>query len=136
MKLIGIDYGKRRVGLAVTDETGEFIRSLPTIDRNNKPDLIQTLCEIIRQEAPSTLVIGLPLDQNDADTPMSREIRSFAGHLCKKISLPVHFIDESLTSVRSNYIIRNRNNKYRRGKENIDRISACLILEAFQKEQK
>lgn len=136
MKLIGLDYGRKRIGVAVTDETGEFIRGLPTIDRTAcGGDCITVLGRIISRENPDRIVIGLPLDPNDAETTMSREIRAFAGKLSKVSSIPVEFIDESLTSRRAHDIIRMRRKKHRRARENIDRIAACLILEAFQREK-
>jgi putative holliday junction resolvase len=137
MKLIGLDYGKRRIGVAATDETGEFIRSLPTIDRSAfaGDDFLDALVAIINRENPETIVIGLPLDSDDKDTAMSLEIRKFAGTLSKAASVPIEFIDESLTSRRAHDIIRMRKKKHRRAKENIDRIAACLILEAYEREK-
>jgi putative Holliday junction resolvase len=137
MKLIGLDYGKRRIGVAVTDETGEFIRGLPTVDRlvSGTDDLLTTLVGIIGRENPERIIIGLPLDRYDEDTAMSLEIRKFAGTLSKVTSVPIEFIDESLTSRRAHDIIRMRKKKHRRAKENIDRIAACLILEAYVREK-
>ncbi len=135
MKLIGIDYGKRRIGLAITDETGEFIHSLPTLDRKTSPRYLNALCAAIKREQVSQIAVGLPLDQNDLDTATSQEIRAFAARLEREAGLPVHFVDESLTSRRAHDIIRNRKQKYRRNKKNIDGIAACLILEAYKREK-
>ncbi len=134
MKLIGVDYGQRRIGVAVTDESGEFVRSLAALDRKTSPQYMERLSGIIAQEQPSGIVVGIPLDVDGNDTRMSLEIRSFAASLAQKTSLPVHFVDESLTSKRANDIIRNRKRKQRRNKANIDRIAACLILEEYKKE--
>jgi len=135
MKLIGIDYGMRRIGLAATDESGEFIRSLPTIDRKTSNQFLEDLCGIIASENASQIVIGLPLNDDGVDTPMSLEIRAFAARLSQKIAVPIKFVDESLTSVRANDIIRYRKKKQRREKGNVDKIAACLILEEFKREQ-
>jgi putative Holliday junction resolvase len=137
MKLIGFDYGKKRIGVAVTDATGEFIRGLPTIQcgASGGADCLAVLCDIVRRENPMLIVMGLPLDTCDKETTMSREIRTFAAKLSEKCSLPIEFIDESLTSRRAYDIIRMRKKKHRRTKENIDRIAACLILEAYQREK-
>jgi putative Holliday junction resolvase len=134
MKLIGLDYGTRRIGVAVTDDSGEFIRSLPTLDRKKGTLSVEAIAALIKQENPEKIIIGLPLDKDDRDTAMSLEIRKFAATLERLTSLPVHFIDESLTSRRANVIIRNRRMKQRRNKGNIDRIAACLILEEYKKE--
>jgi putative holliday junction resolvase len=136
MKLIGLDYGRRRIGVAATDETGEFIRGLPTIHCQTRTDGLHAVCEVIKRENPGRIVVGLPLDIHDSETEMSLEIRAFAGNLAKAAGVPIEFIDESLTSLRAHDIIRIRKKKHRRTKENIDRIAACLIIEAFQREKR
>ncbi len=135
MKLIGIDYGKRRIGLAITDETGQFVRSLPTLDRKTSPRYVSALRTLIEQERVSQIVVGLPLDSCDLDTAMSQEVRAFAARLEREAGLPVHFVDESLSSKRAHDILRNRKKKHRRNKENIDAVAACLILEAHTREK-
>ncbi len=133
MKLVGIDYGRRRIGIAVTDENGEYIRGLPTIDRDRIPDFTSALCALIAAEQPSLLVIGLPLDINGDETVMSKEIRAFAAELKTASSVPVGFVDESLSSIEAAQILRFRKKKDRRNKEAVDRIAACLILESYKK---
>lgn len=131
MKLIGIDYGRRRIGLAISDETGTCVRGLDTIDRKKTPDPLLLLKDIVGSLKPAGIVIGLPLNLDDGETAMSREIRIFAADLEKTIPIPVYFIDESLTSKQAEGLLRFRKKKVRRSKETIDRIAACLILEAY-----
>ena len=137
MKLLGIDYGKRRIGIAATDETGEFIRGCATIDRKKCSDPISALKDIIAEESPGTLVFGIPLGPNDEETAMSQEIRAFARQLsdAAHLKIPMHFIDESFSSVRAQEILRFQKKKKRRNKNNIDRLAACSILESFQRQQ-
>lgn len=134
MKLIGVDYGRRRIGIAITDDSGSSVRGLPTLDRLKHPDAIGSLCTIITHEQPVAIVIGLPLSILDGETEMSREVRTFAANLKKKSNLPVHFVDESLSSVRSHDILKVRKKKQRRDKGNVDRIAACLILDSYIKD--
>jgi putative Holliday junction resolvase len=134
MKLIGVDYGRRRIGLAVTDETGSVVRGLSTLDRKKYPGLTSALASVIAAERPDAVVFGLPLDADGRDTAMASEIRVFAGAVQKDTRLPVYFVDESLTSKRASELLRFRKSKTRRDKKAVDRISACLILEAFLKE--
>ena len=134
MKLIGIDYGRRRIGMAATDETGTFIRSLSTLDRKTCSNVSSAIHDIVRDENPDTLVFGLPLDKNDDQTAMSIEVKSFAAAIAELTQLPVEYVDESLTSVRAHGIIRMHRKKHRRQKGNIDRIAACLILETYLQE--
>ncbi len=134
MKLLGVDYGRRRIGIAVTDEQGEYIKGLPTLDRKKTTDFLRSLEAIISHQQPRRIVMGLPLDIDGHETVMSLEVRAFAEKLQAISSVPVSFVDESLTSVRAAEIMRFKKKKDRRDKQAVDRIAACLILEAFRKE--
>jgi putative Holliday junction resolvase len=137
MKLLGIDYGRRRIGIAATDATGEYIRGCATIDCKTCAEPISALADIIARESPGALVFGIPLGPHDEETAMSAEIRSFAGQLAEtaQLKIPLHFIDESFSSIHAQKILRFQKKKQRRGKQNIDRIAACSILESFQRQQ-
>ncbi|HLV32526.1 MAG TPA: Holliday junction resolvase RuvX [Chitinispirillaceae bacterium] len=135
MKLMGIDYGRRRIGIAVSDETGRCIRGLTTVDRKKNPDFLSSLNNLIQQENPQELVIGLPLDVNDAETVMSKEVRAFADQLNRICGKPIHFVDESLSSKRASELLRFRKKKARRDKAAVDRLAACIILEIYREEK-
>jgi putative holliday junction resolvase len=135
MKLIGIDYGRRRIGLATTDETGTLVRGLATLDRKKYSDHCSAILSVIRTEQPGAIVVGLPLDADDRETAMSAEVRKFASSLEKATPIPVYFIDESLTSKHAAALLLSRRKKERRDKAAADKIAACLILDAFLREQ-
>jgi putative holliday junction resolvase len=135
MKLIGIDYGRRRIGLAATDETGTIVRGLATIDRKKHPDAVAALRTVIAREEPGALVVGLPLDADDRETAMSAEVRRFASALERTAAIPVYFIDESLTSKQAQTLLLSRRKKVRRDKAEVDKVAACLILDAFVRER-
>ncbi len=134
MKLLGVDYGRRRIGIAVSDESGRVVRSLPTVDRQKQPNAISALCTIIQQEQPQILIVGLPLDHNGAETVMSEEARAFAARLAEASRKPIRFVDESSTSQAATQLLRYRSKKQRRDKAAVDRIAACLILETYIRE--
>lgn len=135
MKLMGIDYGRRRIGIAVTDTTGTCIRGCDTIDRKKCTDSVEAVRRVVVAEEPGSLVIGLPLGARDQETLLSREIRDFAHQMRACTGLEIHLVDESFTSQLAKEMIRFRKKKERRRKENVDRIAACLILDAYQKER-
>ncbi len=137
MKLLGIDYGRRRIGVATTDETGICIRSCTTIDQKKCSDPISALTAIIDKESPGILVFGVPLGPHDEETVMSREVRAFAKRLTDQLQLelPIHFVDESFSSIQSQQQLRFRKKKLRRDKQLIDRLAACNILENYQRQQ-
>lgn len=128
---MSVDYGRRRIGLAVTDEEGCCVRGLGVIDRKKVQNCTEKLVTIINEEHPAELVFGLPLDIDDQETTMSREVRRFAAQIKEKCGLPIHFIDESFTSQKAAQLMLYRKKKERRNKGLSDRIAACLILQTF-----
>jgi putative holliday junction resolvase len=131
MKLLGMDYGRSRIGVAVTDETGSIIRGLTTINRKQSQDVIADLVQILTVEMPSTIIVGLPLDVDNNETAMSEEIRIFAAKIGERTAIPIKFMDESYSSIRSAELLRSRKKKERRVKASVDRIAACIILETY-----
>lgn len=131
MKLIGIDYGRRRIGIAVTDETATCVRGHSTIDTKQIPDPISKIIEIIKKEAADAIVIGLPLTYDDNETPMTSEIRKFADKLRPQTDKPIYFADEHLSSVKAAQLLQFQKKKVRRNKTTTDRYAACIILESF-----
>jgi putative Holliday junction resolvase len=136
MKLIGIDYGRRRIGLAVSDESGTCVRGYAVVDRKKRRQWREELLAAIRHEQPAGIVVGLPLDADDRETAMAAEIQKFAANLEKNTAIPVYYIDESLTSKQAADLVKFRKKKVRRDKRTVDRIAACLILEFFLRENK
>ncbi|MBN1761013.1 MAG: Holliday junction resolvase RuvX [Chitinispirillaceae bacterium] len=133
MKLISIDYGRRRIGIAIGGDPDTPVRGLPTIDRK-KHSAITSLTAIIEREKPTGLLFGLPLDSNDAETVMSKEVRTFARELQELTGLPVYFIDESRSSLQAGELLLFRKKKERRDKGSVDRLAACLILDQYLRE--
>lgn len=135
MKFFCIDYGRRRVGIAVSDPTGMLARSKTMIDRNIESDYLSKIVFFIHDENPDELVVGLPLDIDDNETEMSREVRKFVEELKLKLlpkNIPINFQDESFSSVKSNSILlQTKNRKKRQNKQSVDKIAACVILQEF-----
>ena len=134
MKFFCIDYGRRRVGCAVSDPYAVLARSKKMIDRKFAPDYFSEIISAINEENPDELVIGLPLDIDDNETQMSREIRRFAEELNCKLNkkFPINFQDESFSSIKAGSIlIKTKSKKKRAKKECVDNVAACVILQEF-----
>jgi putative Holliday junction resolvase len=134
MKFLCIDYGKRRIGIAVSDPTAALARSKAAIDRKITTNYFSQIAAFVDEENPDELVVGLPLDTDDNETEFCKEIKDFCeklnGVLTKKI--PINFQDESFSSHKSNLILRKTSTKKRRAqKGNIDCVAACVILQEF-----
>ena len=128
VKLIGLDLGLRRIGVALSD--GETVASQDTIKYWNRDEAIQAILKICREEQAEKIILGLPKSLSGESEDM---VRSFALELNKMIPLPIEFVDETLTSKEAERILADlkidiRSEKY---KQEIDRISAKLILEQY-----
>ena len=135
MKLLSMDYGRRRIGLATTDETGTLIRGLTTIDRKVSKDPVDDILALISSEKPSSIIVGLPLDHDNEETEMTTEIRSFALKIQENTGIPMHFVDESYSSINAMEVLRFKKKKDRRDKTAVDRVAACLILKRYLEER-
>lgn len=130
-KILGLDYGKKRCGISITDELQLIASPLTTV---NTKDLTNFLIELIKNENISILVIGEPRDKKNNLFELEKSIRKFINNI--KVKLPDLIIereDERFTSKLSSIYINQITNKrkVKIDKKNIDKISASLILESY-----
>lgn len=138
MRTLGIDFGERRIGLALSDPTRTIASPLPTLKRRaGKRPPITALMEIIETNGVTALVMGLPLTLEGEESDWTRLIRNVAEALSDRTGLPVHYVDERLTSVRAERAIRSLGlpKKKREEKERVDAAAAVLILQAWLDQQ-
>ncbi|MDR0305132.1 MAG: Holliday junction resolvase RuvX [Chitinispirillales bacterium] len=134
MKFLCIDYGKRRVGIALSDPSAVLARAKTTIDRKTTDNYLSEIVLLIKEENPDELVVGLPLDVDDNETEFCKEIRDFCSKLKSSLlkEIPINFQDESFSSHKSNLILRKTSSRKKRArKEKVDSVAACIILQEF-----
>jgi putative holliday junction resolvase len=130
-RLLALDFGARRIGLAVSDELGLTAQGLSTLLRSNKRNDLDHLRRIIRKYGVSEIVMGLPLRMSGSEGIQSEKVQAFAEELRRKFKLPVHLFDERLTSVEANRVLRESDMSIRRRAEVVDQLAAVLILQSF-----
>ena len=133
-RTIAFDYGERRIGVAVSDPTRTIASPLTTLSRRAGkrppwPDIARLIGESEADEA----VVGLPLDLAGEEGAWAAEVRAFGDDLARRTGLPVHWVDERLSSVQAERAIRGMGLKKsdREQKERIDAAAAALILEGY-----
>lgn len=134
MRALGIDYGLKRIGLALSDPTGTIASPLETlVRRTGKRPPITKLETIAREREADHLVVGLPLSLDGTESEWCAEVRSVGERLAERLSLEVSFIDERMTSVRAERAIRGLGlpKRKREDKRRIDAAAAQLILQAW-----
>jgi putative holliday junction resolvase len=133
-RTIAFDYGERRIGVAVSDPTRTIATPLTTLHRRaGKRPPWPEIAEIVRQQEADEAVIGLPLDLAGEEGAWAAEVRTFGDDLARRTGLPVHWMDERMSSVLAERSIRGMGLKKsdREQKERIDAGAAAVILESF-----
>jgi putative Holliday junction resolvase len=130
-RILGLDVGSKRIGLAVSDPLGITAQGLETIRRQNKRLDFGQLERVIRQYEVAEIVVGLPLRMSGAEGTQAEKMQLFAEELRKRFQLPVHLWDERLTSVQANRLLRETEMSIKRRGQVVDQMAAVLILQSW-----
>lgn len=137
MRALGIDYGERRIGLALSDPTGLLASPWKTIPNNrNVAVSAKRLADEIRalraeDEGLGAIVIGLPRRLSGDDNDQTARVRTLAALLADEVVIPITFQDERLTSHDAGAILAQRERDWRKRKRQLDAMAAALILQDF-----
>ena len=126
-RILGLDWGARRCGIALSDEKRNFVFERPIINIKNQDELQTVIIKLITEEKVVGLVIGLPLHADGTDSDTTRLVRSFAENLASKTDLPIIFIEENLTSAMAEQELGQKS--WIKKKPELDSVSAKIILE-------
>jgi len=126
-RIIGLDWGLRRCGVAVSDEKHDFVFARPQLNIKNQDELVQRVLDIISIDKISGIVLGLPLHVDGTDSDTTKLVREFAKLLSAQTELPIIFIEENLTSVAAQAEIGRKS--IQKIKQELDSVSAKIILE-------
>ncbi len=126
-RLIGIDWGARRTGVAVSDESREFVFARAPIVSQGRVELVRAVADLARNERAAGIVIGLPLRTDGSESDTTKMVREFADALAHETDTPITFIDETLSSTAA----QEQMGRVRRSdiKEKLDSNAARVILE-------
>lgn len=135
--LLGFDYGEKHIGVAVGYPDTGLAQPLTHIAvRNRQPDW-DRITRLIDEWQPGALVVGLPLNMDDSENAMTLAARRFGNQLHGRYNLPVHMVDERLTSVSArNALLEGGVRLTFANKSKVDRLAAQVILQAFLDEQR
>lgn len=130
-RVLGLDVGLRRIGVAVSDPLGITAQGLETLLRKNKKHDLGWLRRVIREYEIREIVVGLPLRMSGAEGAQAEKIQAFAEDLRKHFKLPVHLWDERLTSAEANRLLRETDLSIEKRGKAVDRMAAILILQGW-----
>ena len=131
MRILGIDYGDARVGVAVTDPLGITAQGVKTIKNTGKKRLLSDLTEIIEEYKPEKIVIGLPKNMDGTSGFRADATYKFADALKEVYSGEIVFYDERLSTMSATRFLNETNTRGEKRKKVLDTVSACIILEGY-----
>jgi len=146
-KILALDYGRSKIGLALADSQARIAEPFSTLERINRNEDMRRLREFVRDHQVKQIVVGLPLRLDGTPGEMADEARRFAQRLRKQLALPVEFIDERLTSWQAERILeeemgrrithletrpgRKKPTRTSDGKYTVDAVAAMVILREY-----
>jgi putative Holliday junction resolvase len=130
-KLLGVDFGTVRVGLAVTDPDRKLAFPLETYRRRGPAEDAAYFCEVVEREEAGGLVVGLPLHTDGREGQKAAEARAFGRWLAEATGLPVVFFDERFTTAQAESALWSAGLTHGRRKERRDRVAAQILLQSY-----
>jgi putative holliday junction resolvase len=131
MRILGLDHGTRRIGVAVSDETKTIATPLEYIAVDAMAKVIERLQELIREKDVELILIGLPRNMDGSFGPATEKVQEFIAALQPHITTPVKTWDERLTSVMANRALLEGNVRRDQRKQKVDKMAAAILLQSY-----
>lgn len=131
MRVMGLDYGDRRIGVAVSDAFGWTAQGLTVVETRRDGGELDKLVEIAKENEVSEVVVGLPKNMNGSIGPRGEVCMAFAEQLKERLQLPVHLWDERLTTVAAERTLKEAEISLKKRKQVVDKMAATLILQNY-----
>jgi putative pre-16S rRNA nuclease len=130
-RVLALDLGKKRIGLALSDPLGITAQGLPTLQRTTIREDLAALAAIASKHEVGLILLGHPLNMSGSEGRQAIYTRDFADRITERIGLPVRFWDERLTSVEAGRILRDSGISIQKRARAVDQMAAVILLESF-----
>jgi putative Holliday junction resolvase len=135
-RILAIDYGRKRIGLAISDELGLIAKPLATLSRTNRSTDLRRLRDICRAQGVVRIIVGHPLHMRGGASPMADEAARFAARLKKELGIEVELQDERLTSWEAERTMAETRSPSRRRRGPLDDVAAAVLLRDYLEHQR
>jgi putative Holliday junction resolvase len=130
-RILALDLGKKRIGLAISDPLGITAQGLPNLVRVRKRADLAALEQLVRERQVGLILLGNPINMRGDEGRQSAWVREFADALTERTGLPVKLWDERLTSVEANRVLRSSGISIEKRAAAVDRLSAVILLQSY-----
>ena len=131
MRVMAVDYGDARTGVAISDATGMLAGFATVIHSRKAEQVLEELARLIREHSVDELVMGFPRNMDGTEGPRAELYRAFAARLEEKTGMEVHLWDERRTTIEAHQILHAGGRKMKNHKKTVDAVAATLILEGY-----
>lgn len=131
MRIMGLDYGDRKIGVAVSDLFGWTAQGLEVVERRRDGAEMERIADLVREYEVEEIVVGLPKNMNGSIGPRGEICIDFADKLKEMLELPVHLWDERLTTVSAERTLIEADVSRKKRKQVVDKMAASLILQNY-----
>jgi len=128
---LAIDFGLKRMGLAISDALGVTAQGLPTLERTRLEDDLRQIQKLIEENGAERVIVGNPVSRAGTETAMSRQVAAFAEKLRRRLTCPVELWDERLTSAEANRMLRDSGMGIEKRRRAVDRVAVSLLLQSY-----
>jgi putative Holliday junction resolvase len=136
-RYLGIDYGEKRIGLALSDPTLTIAQVYRTIQYVSLKDLMMQIKNLVKELQIEKIILGLPLTMKGSDSQKTTEVRDFGEKLSETLNIPVIYFDERLSTVQAHQILQELGIKPSKSRQKVDQLAAQQILQTYlDKERK
>jgi len=131
MRILAIDHGSRRIGIAVSDELKMIAQPLEHIPAEPLADFLARLQELVQKKEVELILVGMPRNMDGSYGPAAQKVQEFVAALEGQVSVPIKTWDERLTSAQANRILIQGNVRRDKRKEKVDKMAAAILLQSY-----
>jgi putative Holliday junction resolvase len=131
MRVLAIDHGTKRIGLAISDELGVIANPLEFVPAEPFAGFIERLREIIREKQVELLLVGMPRNMDGSFGPAALKVQEFIAVLQSAVAIPIKSWDERLTSAQANRLLIQGGVRRDKRKEKVDKMAAAILLQSY-----
>ena len=131
MRTLALDFGSKRIGLALSDPEGIIASPQGVLKRGKLEDDLTSLADMVKKQQVAQIVIGLPVHMNGSQGKGVSAVKRFAEVLQSRVTVPIDFFDERLTSVEASRALRESGYKGKKNADKVDSVAAAILLRAY-----
>jgi len=131
MRLLALDHGTKRIGVAISDELKMIAQPLEFIPASPFADVLARLKELVREKEVEMILVGLPRNMNGSYGPAALQVQEFVTGLKEAVTVPIKLWDERLTSAQANRFLIEGKVRREKRKEKVDKTAAAILLQSY-----